>query len=213
MRATCADRIRQARARAQRRGGHDRPRRRARAAGSRPRAGGWRSGGCSSAKAASATTAATGRSGRGEDRDRGAHADAEQRDRSEASRRAGSRTAAATSRRSCEPSVTRLGAALAVPAKVELEHVVALVEPRHEGRQLAAAGCRVKPCSTITAVARLAGRGNQPARERDAVIGREADRLVVEADVGRSGRRVRPHRARRAARPGRTSSRDPRTAT
>ena len=41
--------------------------------------------------------------------------------------------------------------ALAVPPEVELEDVVALLEPRDEGGQLQQA-MAVKPCSTMTAV-------------------------------------------------------------
>ena len=63
----------------------------------------------------------------------------------------GSATAAATSRCSSVPSVTRARAALAVAAKVELEDVEARLDPRHELGQLRQA-VPLKPCSRITAV-------------------------------------------------------------
>ena len=74
-------------------------------------------------------------------------------------------------------------------AEVELEDVVAVVEPRHEGLQLGEA-IAAEAVKHDHRGARLAGGWDQPSGQGDAVIGREADGLVVEADVGRTRRRA-----------------------
>src|SRR5918992_1609564 len=77
--------------------------------------------------------------------------------------------------------------ATAAAREVELQDVMVLVQPRHERRQLreAVAGEAVQDDHRRARVPR--GR-NQPTRKGDSVIGREPNRLVVEADVGRRGR-------------------------
>ena len=137
--------------------------------------------------------------GRRHDRDGGTHADAEQRGGSQpaALGEPNGRGHVATLVRAKGDQVAL---ALAVAAEVELEDVMPLVQPRHERRQLGQP-MAAEPVHHDHRGPRLARGGNQPAGEGDAVIGREAHRLVLEADVGRRGRRVRRVGQERAGRP------------
>ena len=147
----------------------------------------------------------------GEDRDGGTHAHAEQRDRSEPAR------AQEVDGRGDVASLVRAErhearVALPVAAEVELEDMVAIVEPRHEGFQLGEA-IAAEAVEHDHRGARLASGRDQPPGQGDAVIGREADGLVVEADDRPDSPARRPVSGSNGRTTGLTSSRDPRTAT
>jgi len=77
--------------------------------------------------------------------------------------------------------------ALTVTPKVELENMMPLLQPRHEGGELRQPMAR-ESMHQYHGGPRLARGGDQPAGKGDAVIGREANRFELEAHV-RGGRR------------------------